>query len=531
MAGTAQAAADARRARDRWEYTREWRLEPGTVKWLVDGSGYARAELARKMGVAPDVFERWVETGRMTHAVIKRLAAHLKRPHLAFFHNEPLREPVLADYRGGVTTGTGIGTAPALAPMDIVKVRVAWGQKSMAGEMIGDLEREGDGGGDGSCNSNSSISCAPPRAAVGDDPCTVAAEAAAEMGLFDGGGGGGAGAGRAGCAITSFMRGAYGLTDDDDDDGGGGGGGGAGSAWPPGFDALRDAVERHGDALVFQEPMDVRSVRVVALAGGAARAGPRAPKGAMVRGARDWDFPARSPHAILLNARDSEGTRSFSMLHGYGHILLGAGEDGWGGDGYVCKEGGGAMGGAATAAATAATTEEAWCDSFAAAVLMPPDRFAGDLERAERTASQGARRAGDAARMTAALLSRQYEASMYAAAVRAIDVHRRHQHQHQHQQQRPPNGMPWRYEALLREIENTAGTSHGRPAMWRASGRSRAEYCESRLGRRFVRIVLDAEASRLETLHDAIDMLGIRLDDFDRVGELAGGWPDPGAAA
>ena len=530
MAGTAQAAADARRARDRWEYTKVRTLEPGTVKWLVDGSGYARAELARKMGVAPDVFERWVETGRMTHAVIKRLAVHLKRPPLTFFHKEPLREPVLADYRGGVSTGTGtgIGTAPALSPMDIVEVRLAWQRKSMAGEMIGDLEREGNGGGDGgggggggSCNSNSNSnsssrrSRAPLRATVGDDPCTVAAEAAVEMGLF-----GGRRRARQAALFTLGAEAAaeMGLTGGD-------------GVRPPGFDALRDAVERHGDALVFQEPMDVRSVRVVALAGGAARAGPRAPKGAMVRGARDWDFPARSPHAILLNARDAEGTRSFSMMHGYGHILLGAGEDGWDGDGYVCKEGGGAMGGAATAAATAATTEEAWCDSFAAAVLMPPDRFAGDLERAERTASQGARRAGDAARMTAALLSRQYEASMYAAAVRAIDVHRRHQHQHQHQQQRPPNGMPWRYEALLREIENTAGTSHGRPAMWRASGRSRAEYCESRLGRRFVRIVLDAEASRLETLHDAIDMLGIRLDDFDRVGELAGGWPDPGAAA
>ena len=486
MAGTAQAAADARRARDRWEYTRAWRLEPPTVRWLVDGSGYTRAALARKMGVAPDVFERWVETGSMTYAVIKRLAAHLKRPPLAFFHKEPLRDPVLADYRGGVSTGTGtgtgVGTAPALSPMDIVEVRLAWQQKSMAGRMIGDLEREGGGGdggggggGGGSCNSGSR-SRAPPRATVGDDPCTVAAEATAEIGLT------------------------------------GSSGGGAGRAWPHGFDALRDAVERHGAALVFQEPMDARSVRVVTLAGGAARAGPRAPKGALVRGARDWDFPARSPHAILLNARDAEGTRSFSMMHGYGHILLGAG-DGWGGDGYVCKEGGGATGGGTAAG------EEAWCDSFAAAVLMPADRFAGDLERAERAASSGARRAGDAARMTAARLSIQYEASMYAAAVRAIDAERR------------PAGGRERYGALLREVENTAGTSHGRPAMRPAGGRSRAEYCESRLGRRFVRIVLDAEARGLETQHEAIDMLGVRLDDFDKVAALAGGWPEPGAAA
>ena len=481
MAGTAQAAADARRARDRWEYTKAWRLEPGTVKWLVDGSGYTRAALARKMGVEPDVFERWVETGRMTHAVIKRLAAHLKRPHLAFFHKEPLREPVLADYRGGVVTGTGtgagIGTAPALSPMDIVEVRLAWGQKSMAGEMIGELwpEKEGGGGGGGG-NRGGGGARAPLGATIRDDPREVAGKAAAVLGLP----------------------------------------GGAGLEGPPGFDALRDAVERRGDALVFQETMDMPSVRVVTLAGGAALAGPRAPEGAMVRGARDWDFPARSPHAILLNARDAEGTRSFSMLHGYGHILLGAGDGGgWGADGYICKEG---RGGGAVAAAEE-EGEEAWCDSFAAAVLMPPEHFSEDRGLAERMASSGARCAADAARMAAASLSGLYEASMYAAAVRMIDTSR----------PPPPDGTRGRYEALLREVENTAGTSHGRPAMRRAGRHNRAEYCESRLGRRFVRTVLDAEERGIETLHEALDMLGVRLDDFDKVAALAGGWPEPGA--
>ena len=475
MAGTAQAAADARRARDRWEHTRVWKLDPRTVRWLVDSSGYTRAALARKAGVAPAVFERRVETGSMTHSAIKRLAAHLRRPPL-LFHGAPHREPVLADYRGGVATGTGVGTAPALAPMDIVAVRRAWGQKSRAGEMIGDLEGEGGESGEGGGRGGGSRCRAPSSATVGDDPCTVAAEAAAGMGLP----------------------------------------GGAGRVWPPGFDALRDAVERHGDALVFQEPMDMRSVRAVTLAGGAARAGSRAPEGAMVRGARDWDFPARSPHAILLNAGDAGGTRSFSMLHGYGHILLGAGDGGgWSADGYVCKEGRGGDGGGGTAA-----REEAWCDSFAAAVLMPPEHFSEDRGLAERMASSGARCAADAARMAAASLSGLYEASMYAAAVRMIDA-----------SLPPPPDRRGRYEALAREVENTTGTSYGRPAMRRAGRHNRAEYCESRLGRRFVRTVLDAEERGLETLHEAIDMLGIRLDDFDRVAALAGGWPEPEAAA
>ena len=487
MAGSAQAAADARRARDRREGARVWGLEPRTVRWLVDGSGHTRVALARKMGVAPDVFERWVETGRMTHAVIKRLAVHLKRPPLCFFHEDPLREPVLVDNRGGVATTTAagaIGTAPAaLAPMDIVAVRRAWGQKSRAGEMIGELwpeKEEGVGGGGSSAGGGTSSTsrggggaCAPLGATIRDDPHEAAGKAAAALGLP----------------------------------------GGAGLEGPPGFDALRDAVERYGDALVFQEPMDMPSVRAVTLAGGAARAGPRAPEAAMVRGARDWDFPARSPHAILLNAGDAEGTRSHSMLHGYGHILLGAGS-GWGGDGYVCKEGRGGDGGGGTA-----EKEEAWCDSFAAAVLMPPEHFSEDRGLAERMASSGARCAADADRMAAASLSGLYEASMYAAAVGMIDA------------ERHPTGGRGRYEALAREVENTTGTSYGRPAMRRAGRHNRAEYCESRLGRRFVRIVLDAEARGMETLHEAIDMLGVRLDDFDKVAALAGGWPDPGAAA
>ena len=81
----------------------------------------------------------------------------------------------------------------------------------------------------------------------------------------------------------------------------------------------------------------------------------------------------------------------------------------------------------------------------------------------------------------------------------------------------------------------SAGTSSagGAPkgAARRAGRRSAAECCESRLGRRLVRIVLDAEERGWETLHEAIGMLGMRLDDFDKVGAPAGGWPEPGAAA
>ena len=151
---------------------------------------------------------------------------------------------------------------------------------------------------------------------------------------------------------------------------------------------------------------------------------------------------------------------------------------------------------------------------------MPPEHFSEDRRLAEGMASPGARCTADAARMAAASLSGLHEASMCAAAVGMIDASRP-----------PPDGTRGRHEALAREVENAAGTSHGRPAMRRAGRHNRAEYCESRLGRRFVRIVLDAEERGLETLHEAPGMLGMRLDDLDKAAGPAGGWPEPGAAA
>ena len=522
-------AGDARdrRARDRWEHTKVWHLKPEVVRQLVDGSGFRRGALAKKMGVPQATFEHWMETGRMTYASIGRLAGLLRRPQLMFFHKEPLPDRILTDYRGAAVSCTAIGTAPALSPNDIVAVRVAGGLQEQAGYMLAELVKEarrtgaarspreharrllagiGQVGGEPDAEDGPETWPDNPHdrsirarrvAWVDYSPHKAAREALHSMGLPL-------------CRLVEY-------------DG------------PPGFDALRYAVEAHGNTLVFQEDMDMDTVRSVVLAGGEGR---------------ERDVPPATPHVIILNAGDAEGVQSFSMLHGYGHILLGRGGE-WGGDGggggwgCICREGGGGVdrrrsrrpvqgcegdgvwgeeaGGGdkqRPRRRTGMEMAEMWCDSFAASMLMPYLPFVDsrmDLEKAVEMPW----RTGAAARQVASRLADEYQTSMYAAAVRAIDTARVGE---------SSRYVDW-YERLAGEVANTAGTSYGEPAERRIKkGRGNvAAYCESGRGRRFIRTVLAAHEMEHETTHDAIVMLGILVNDIDDVANLADEWPDAGA--
>ena len=512
MPATAGDARD-RRARDRWEHTKVMRLEPDVVRWLVDSSGYRRGALARMMGVAPGVFDHMVESGMMTHARIERLAALVRRQPLSFYHKAPMQDLALTDYRGAVVSGAGIGTAPALSPDDIATVRNARWLQGQAGDMLGDLVNEARRT-DTTARRRKVAECMLARLGrIGDKddarlgfkvygacktlPRANAHRAAQINYLTD--------------AMAASTAMALGLTESSHNE----------CTLPMRFDALRDAVERHGNALVFQEDMDMETVRSVLIAGGDGRGD---------------DVPPSTPHAIILNAGDAEGVRSFSMLHAYGHVMLGRG-GGWdagggcsrgGGWGCICREYGGwrrtgAQGrsrarrrGDAAGSGQAREREraEVWCDSFAAAVMMPSGPFARDIARLEQECELPWR-TGAAAMSVAGRLAESYQTSMYAAATRAIDL---------------PRGRNKRwYRAIAGEVANTAGTSYGEPAI-RSRGRGVAAHCESRRGRRFIRTVLASHDMERETLHDAIVMLGIQLDDIDAVGCLADEWPNADGA-
>ena len=466
----------ARRARaERWARTKELSLEPSVVQWLVDSSGMRRAALARRLGVGTDEFERRLRTGRMTWNEVGRLARRLKRPNLAFLLGEPREAYVLKDYRGaGIAAGTGAvvtatadePAAPAaMTPADLLAVRMARHSQEKAAEMYEDMARAGRDVKRGWC----------PRVLVDDPPEDVADW---EMVRLE-------------------------MTEAD----------AVGRPPPVGFDRLRDALEALAGTLVFQAPLDKDSVRSVVLA-------PECSDGVDGGKGKGCGAGARrrpAPHVILVNAGDAEGTRTFSLLHGYGHMLLGAGDSmaGKGGagalvyGGCVCKEDGGHRRSRPVPREkmTVDEREEEWCDSFAAAALMSNGPFSIERDWAE---SDTALKHGNlkwssavGTRVAAKALAEKFETSMYAAAVRAIDM--------------PHTRRRERYRRLAAEVANTRGcTSHGGPARARP-GKNPAAYCVSRLGREFVSLAVYAHRHRLITTHDLISYLDIRLADIDDV--------------
>ena len=489
MGGMSGTVLKRREKGERWKYTRAMELEPRVVQWLVHESGIRRTVLARMMGVRPNVLDRWMETGRMTYARIERLAKCTRRPVLLFFHKRPLPDPPITDYRGNAVSCTAVGTAPALSPDDIVAVREARWLQGQAGEMLDDLVKEarrtdatphhreraarmldglgwiGDKDDEKTgfkmwTNSQLNNDTLERRdATVEDDPHRMSIR------------------------VLRFMRLPVPVF---------------GERVPPlGFDMLRNAVEVWGNTIVLQADMDMETVRSVVLFGGEGR---------------EADTPPSTPHVILLNAGDAEGVRSFSLLHGYGHVLLGRGM-GWNGKGgCICREGGHGVRRSGRPCMDS-DREEMWCDRFAAAAMLPHCQFMDDRRELESECTLPWR-TGAKAMSVAGSLADAYRTSRYSVAVRALDM-------------RDDMSSLERYEDLSIEVANTAGTSYGGPAETRID-RDRgnvAACCESRRGRRLIRTALAAHALERETTHDVIDMLGIWVDDIGAVENMADEWP------
>ena len=356
----------ARYAREHgWKHTHVMSMEPRVVRHLVDSGGMGRDALARLMGVPADHFEQWVEMGRMTYSRVQKLARHLHRPVLEFFAKVPPVEPVLADFRRDWASRAKDGAssmALPLSPADIVTVRHAWHLRARLGEIVAEMARgEQEQQQQRRHPLPPSLLIAPEedgeaKATVYDSPEKVAEREARRLGLW-------AVDGRKGRQL--------------------------------GFDELRDAVERNGNALVFQEGMDMYSVRSVTMPAACRGAPPPPPEAEAADGTVDEECDGRTPrqplhhhqqqeeegeegedqprpplpHLILVNAIDAEGTRSFSLLHGYGHALLGRdGGDLDGYDGCICMEGGAGERCRRNTRKVGYCTDrertEAWCDSL-----------------------------------------------------------------------------------------------------------------------------------------------------------------------
>ena len=251
------------------------RLEPRVVRWLVGSSGMARGDIARRMGVDEGEVDGWIRTGRMTYARMQRLAACLKRPGTAFMLGEPVVEAVPTDYRweadydGCVGGGDEDETAVSAADGALgptLSPRDRVTFRCARYRQSEAGERMGLRGGD-----------VAPK--LGGCRCTVDdsyEEAAGRL--------------RAAAAKAEAAAGKKERP--------------CNKPAPAGLGAWRDAVESK-NILVFQDRRDADAVRVISMAG-------------------------HEPYVILLNAGDAEATRSFALLHGYAHALLGTSG--------ICKE-------------------------------------------------------------------------------------------------------------------------------------------------------------------------------------------------
>ena len=229
------------------------------------------------------------------------------------------------------------------------------------------------------------------------------------------------------------------------------------------YKRLRDSVEAR-NILVLQDAMDPDTVRGITLTD-------------------------TVPRMILVNSRSTGEAMSLALLHGYGHVLLGRGG--------ICRE--------QCVPATAPTRDremEAWCSRFAASVLMPGGPFKDELGRLE----------GDGLDALAAAegLAKKFGTSGYAAAIRAADM---------------LGGARGRaYGKLAGALANKpARASTGKAGGGKMRGfAGPADRCISRLGRKFVRLVLESYEKKTIHTQDLIEYLGTDLKHLGKLRQRVG---------
>ena len=208
------------------------------------------------------------------------------------------------------------------------------------------------------------------------------------------------------------------------------------------------------------------------------------------------------PAVVLVNSRDPARRRIFALLHEYAHILLGS-------DG-VCSAGtepGGGIG--------RLPRVELWCDRFAGAALVPGDKSCAALD-----GEHGAAGDGDPHRAAPSPPGR-FSVGGGAALARAVEV--------------PDGGEPGlRYVPYHGRLNRGAAApdAGGGGRRNAAGGPSPAALCMARRGRRYARLVSDAEESGIITTSTALEYLGIKLDHLYELEILCGaGWEAAGCAA
>lgn len=220
---------------------------------------------------------------------------------------------------------------------------------------------------------------------------------------------------------------------------------------------LRESVEGR-NILVFQDAMDIDTVRGIALT-------------------------EDEPYTILVNSRDTDEAKSFTLLHEYGHVLLRRGG--------ICRE---------MSTGSHLTRDqkiEAWCNRFAASVLMPRGPYMEELMRLEDGRMD--------AHTAVEELAKKFKTSRYAAAIRAVDILGR------------TRGRE--YKNLVGAMANKFAS---RAPTKTKNGEKRGfaspvDLSVSRLGQKFVRLTLESYEKKAITSSDLIEYLKTDLKHLDKL--------------
>ena len=203
---------------------------------------------------------------------------------------------------------------------------------------------------------------------------------------------------------------------------------------------------------------------------------------------RGLSLPGRRPCVILLNSRDSPADKSFTLMHEYGHLLLGKGG--------LCAP---FMRGPEPPA-----TVESWCNKFAWSVLMPLSEF---LRAHDEMISEERKKPDDGARFededslmeassrrTADFMSDRFAVGKLPVAMYAVD------------------------RAMYLERDVYWALKLAGPPQRRSTP---ADKCVGERGRKFVSLVLESRWWSSINYRTAADYLGADLD-HDELKEAVG---------
>ena len=195
-----------------------------------------------------------------------------------------------------------------------------------------------------------------------------------------------------------------------------------------------------------------------------------------------------APAVILVNSRDTIRRRIFTLLHEYAHVILS--HDGICGAGSEPPGSGG----------TGAPDIERWCDGFAGATLMPRNEFRNALEE-ERSVDRG----DEEPLQVVNSLADRFCVSRIAALVRIMEM-------------LGGDSVKTKYSRCYNHLKRGAATVKNIAKDSDASGGpSQATLCLTRKGRKYARLVFDAEESGIITTSTALGHLNIKIKHLDEV--------------